>query len=216
MSTLARLAALVRPPRNRAPESQPLPKWKIVSYSGAIIAMLYAGIALARLLNVTDFRETVETVPVLICVIFVLRLPARPPLKIHGVWRALFLLSPFLLLSFADLDFPMTIFDRSTVLAVVVVESIAIGVSEELTFRFSLHRLWSQYSATFYVIGSALIFGVLHIPNGAEVAIVSTVIGVMFGLARIAGMPIAALIVMHGFVDAPGIIRDVVHSEAPM
>ena len=121
-----------------------------------------------------------------------------------------------MLLSLADLDFPLTIFDRSSVLAVVVVESIAIGVSEELTFRFSLHRLWSQYSATFYVVGSALIFGVLHIPNGAEVAIISTVIGVMFGLARIAGMPIAALIVMHGFVDAPGIIRDVVHSKAPM
>ncbi len=93
--------------------------------------------------------------------------------------------------------------------AVIVVESIAIGVSEELTFRFSLHRLWSQYSTTFFVVGSALIFGILHLPNGAEVAIVSAIIGVIFGLARIAGMPIAALIVMHGFVDAPGIIRDV-------
>ena len=48
----------------------------------------------------------------------------------------------------------------------------------------------------------------MHIPNGIDVAIGSTIIGVMFGLARIGGMPLAALIVMHGFIDAPGIIRD--------
>ena len=92
--------------------------------------------------------------------------------------------------------------------SVIAVESLAIGVSEELTFRFSLHRLWSQSSATSYVVWSSLMFGILHIPNGTEVAIFSAVIGVIFGLARVAGMPIAVLIVMHGFLDAPGIVRD--------
>ena len=190
-------------------ECTDLETWKVVVYSFAIIAMVYIGLFLGEYVGVPHLRQTVETIPVLICSVFVLRLPARPQLRIQWVWRALFLLSPFLLLSVADLDFPLAIFDRATVFAIIVVESIAIGVSEELTFRFSLHRLWSQYSATFFVVGSALIFGILHIPNGTEVAIISTIIGMMFGLARIAGMPIAALIVMHGFVDAPGIIRDV-------
>ena len=77
---------------------------------------------------------------------------------------------------------PSTIFDQAPVFAIIVVESIAIGVSEELTFRFSLHRLWSQYSSTSYVVGSALIFGILHIPIGTEVATRS-----LFGVPRVVG-----------------------------
>ena len=209
MSIFERLAALVQPSSDGTPESQALPKWKIVSYSGVLIALMYVGNGLGWFLNLTDFRQTVETVPVLIGLVFVLRLPARPRAKLHWIWRAPFLLLPLLLLSVADLDFPATLFDQKAVLAMVAMESMAIGVSEELTFRFGLHRLWTQYSATFYVVASSLIFGVLHIPNGTEVAIVSAIIGVSFGLARIAGMPVVALIVMHGLIDAPGVIRSV-------
>ena len=100
--------------------------------------------------------------------------------------------------------FPAAIFDDVALLAIVAIESLAIGVSEELTFRYALHRLGSQYSATFYVVASSLNFGLLHTPEGAEVAIIAAILGTMFALARIAGAPIIVLIAIHGFVNAPG------------
>ena len=46
-----------------------------------------------------------------------------------------------------------------------------IGVSEELTFRFSLQRLWARYGTTFFVVVSSLVFGLLHLlDDGVGVA----------------------------------------------
>ena len=83
-----------------------------------------------------------------------------------------------------------------------------IGVSEELTFRFSLQRLWARYGTTFFVVVSSLVFGLLHLlDDGVGVAIFSLVIALAFALARVAGMPIMALILLHGFFDLPGMIE---------
>ena len=156
--------------------------------------------------NITNLLESYETIPVLVCLFFVLRLPARPKLQMSHIKRGLCFLPIIILLSFADLDFPESIFQDSSILMLIIVESLAIGVSEELTFRFGLFRLWSKYGPTFYVVFSSIIFGVLHFAGGIEYIIITGLVGVTFALARVAGAPILALIALHGFLDAPGII----------
>ena len=180
-----------------------MPAWKVITYSCAISAMPLLGFALGSVSNVRYLREVVETIPVLVCLMFVLRLPERPKLVTSRVRRVL-LLAPLALLILGFADFSWTSYQRGTVLVLAVVDAIAIGVSEELTFRFHLHRLWSQYSATFYVVTSSLIFGVLHFRAGILAILITTIIGGSFALARIAGMSIMVLIVLHGLIDLPG------------
>lgn len=187
--------------------SKDLSRWKIVSYSCAIIGMPLLGYVLGEISNVRYLRQSLEAVPVLVCLIFVLRLPERPRLKMSRLLRVLFLLAPLPLFSFADLGFAEILFQQDAAFVLlIIVECIAIGVSEELTFRYGLFRLWSQYSGVFYVMASSLIFGILHFPDGIEAIFITTIIAVTFALARIAGMPIAALIVLHGFIDIPGVM----------
>ncbi len=185
-------------------ESKLLPISKEVGYSVVIVGMLYAGVALGELVGVPRLRQTIETLPVLVCLIFVLRLPVRPVSMMSPVWRGVLLVLPVALLGFMDFEYPDAVMGRPHLLATVAVEALAIGVSEEVTFRFSLHRVWAQYSATFYVLTSSLIFGLLHYADGLQVVVVSMAIGVLFALARVAGMPIIVLIAFHGLIDAPG------------
>ncbi len=51
-----------------------MPTWKLVSYSAAIIATPFLGHALGDISNVRYLRQVVESIPVLVCLGFVLRL----------------------------------------------------------------------------------------------------------------------------------------------
>jgi len=92
----------------------------------------------------------------------------------------------------------------AVILLKAVADAIAIGVSEELTFRFSLHRLWSRYNDTFYVLVSSLVFGLMHFPGGIGSVLVTGAVGFLFALSRIGRMPITVLILYHAFIDLPG------------
>ena len=179
-----------------------MPTWKLVCYSAAIIATPFLGHALGDISNVRYLRQVVESIPVLVCLGFVLRLPKRSTLQMPLPARVPLLVLPFLLLSFTSEVTATDIEPGFFVLA--VVDAVAIGVSEELTFRLSLHRLWSQYGAAFYVMASSLIFGLAHYADGLSAILVTAVVGGLFALARIAGMPIVVLILLHGFIDLPG------------
>ena len=152
-------------------------------------------------------RETIETIPVLICFALILRYtkpPQRP--QLHWAWRTLFLVAPFSLLTLANLDFPPSVFENKMLMVAAAWEAAMVGVAEELTFRFGLQRLWARYGASFFVIVSTLIFGLLHLEDSVGVAIFSAICGLMFALARVAGMPIVVLIIIHGLLDLPGMI----------
>ena len=179
-----------------------MPTWKLVSYSAAIIAMPFLGDVLGDISNVRYLRQVVETVPVLVCLGFVLQLPKRSTRQMPLIARVPLLLAPFLLLALTGEVSATDIAPGFYALA--AVDAVAIGVSEELTFRFSLHRLWSQCSEAFYVMTSSLIFGLAHFPDGLSAILVAAVIGGLFALARIAGLPIVVLILLHGFIDLPG------------
>jgi len=187
--------------------SNEMSKWKVIGYSVAIIAMLYLGSALGKFSNLRYFRESIETIPVLVCLFFVLRLPKRHKVKMSLYLRIFLLIMPFLLIGFMDLKFIDKLLQQDAALMLwIVLEFSAIGISEELTFRFGLHRLWSQYSPTFFVVVNSLIFGILHYPSGIEQVIITGLLGVIFSLSRIAGMPIIVLIFWHGLVDGPGVM----------
>jgi len=207
MRTLSPVWKFFRPPGASDFRRADLPAWQIGAYSLAIIAALYAGMVMERRLDWTRYTEVLGVIPVLLCSLFFLRIPPASPPNIRPAWRVLLLLLPFLPLFFASYAFPALNRDELAAWTFIAIQSLAIGVTEELVFRFGLYRLWSQYGATFYVAGSALLFGVLHYPLGLQVSVIATIIGLAFGLSRVAGMPLAVLILLHAFYDGPGISR---------
>lgn len=186
---------------------QPLPLPEAAAYSFGVLAAFFVGMVLESRLRFTGYGEAFGAIPVLIFAAFVLRLPPPAPKRMKWGWRAVLLVLPFALLPFADLRFPELSASQAAVWMVVLVQVLGIGVSEELTFRFGLHRLWSSYSGLFYVIASATIFGLLHYPLGLQVSIISGVIGVTFAASRVAGMPLIPLIALHAFLDTPEVFR---------
>lgn len=199
LSGLADVSAAVEPGRDD------LPAWQVLIYSLAIIVALYAGMVMERRLDVTRYTEVLGAIPVLICSLLFLRFRAVAPVSLHWAWRVMLLALPFLPMFFADYTFPALSRDQATVWQFVAIQSIGIGVTEELVFRFSLYRLWSRYGATFFVVASSLLFGVLHYPLGLQVSVIATILGLAFALSRIAGMPLIVLILIHAFYDGPSI-----------
>ena len=190
-----------------ATEQVPLPIWKVVAYSVAIVAVFFAGTVLESRVRSTGVSEAIGAIPVLICAVLVLRLPPAAPIRVRWGWRTVLLALPFLFLFLADYSFPGFAASQASVWTIVIVQTLGIAVGEELTFRFALHRLWVTYSALFYVLGSATIFAVLHSPLGLQVSILSGVIGAAFAASRAAGMPLLFLIILHAFFDLPAVYR---------
>ena len=186
---------------------RPLPLFEVVTYSVAIVAAFFLGTILESRLRFTGYGEALGAIPVLICAAFVLRLPPHAPIDIRWYWRVILLILPFGLLPLADLRFPEFAASQAGVWLVVLAQALGVGVSEELTFRFGLHRLWSHYGALFYVVASSAIFAALHYPLGLQVSIITGVIGIAFAASRVAGMPLVPLVLLHAFFDAPQFFR---------
>jgi len=185
----------------------PLPALQVVAYSVAILVAFLAGTYLEAKLRFTGYGEAFGALPVLVCALCVLRLPPAAPISVRWGWRVLLLALPLTLLPLADLSFPELSAEHASVWMIVLVQALGIGVSEELTFRFGLHRLWSHYGALFYILASSAVFGALHYPLGLQASIITGFIGAAFAASRAAGMPLVPLIAFHAFLDAPMIYR---------
>jgi len=209
MNTFTRIREFFRPPGLADARSDDLPAWRVAAYSLAIIAALYAGMVMERRLDWTRYTEVLGAIPVLFCSLLILRIHPARPLRMPGLLRTVVLALPFLPLFFASYAFPEWSRDQAAAWTFIIIQTLAIGVTEELVFRFSLYRLWSQYGATFYVAASALLFGVLHYPLGVQVSVIATIIGLAFGASRVAGMPLLVLILLHAFYDGPSIARSI-------
>ena len=186
---------------------RPLPVIQVTAYSFGILAVFFIGTVIESRFRFTGYGEALGSLPVLICAVFVLRLPPPATITVRWGWRLLLLGLPLVLLALADFGFPEFSASQATAWMAVTIQALGIGVSEELTFRFSLHRLWSPFGALFYVLASSTVFGVLHFPLGLQVSIISGAIGAVFAVSRMAGMPLVPLILFHAFLDIPMVYR---------
>ena len=178
----------------------------VVAFSIVAVGTLYVGSALGELLAYRVVRETVETIPVLLCLALVLRYtPPAQAMSLHWALRTLFLAAPFVGITLSDVSLEAS--PDVWILGIAAWEATMIGVSEELIFRFSLQRLWAKFGHVFFIAASSLLFGALHLEDGLAVAVVSCLLGLTFALARVAGMPIIVLILVHGFYDYPAMIE---------
>jgi membrane protease YdiL (CAAX protease family) len=189
----------------RKNETLNLPLWKIALYSLGILAMPIVGEQLGEAFPFIHVLEIIETIPTLLCMIFVMRLP--PPIGIQlPRWLRIalpILMLPLLLLVIGSPSGGL----GSGAFTLALLNALAIGVTEEFTFRWSLHRLWGHYGSGFYVIASSLVFGLMHYPLGVQAVIITAIIGTVFGLIRIAGMPVTVLVVLHGLMDLPQMVN---------
>ena len=95
----------------------------------------------------------------------------------------------------------------------VAVYCVLIGVAEELTFRGVIHAAFRALSPAWYVVISSVLFGVLHYSQGLEGIGITFIVGLAFGLAKVADMPLLALILCHAVIDMPGALS-AVHTGA--
>jgi len=175
----------------------------VVVYSCAILAMPIIGEQVGESLQIWRLLELIEAVPAIVCAFFVSRMPRPAKAAMHIGARAACLIPLLLLVVLGIGGLPVRDLAFDQTLALIFANAIAIGVTEELTFRYSLHRLWSRYGLGLYVVLSSLIFGLAHYPGGVTAIGITTVLGAIFGLARIAGTPVLILIVIHGLIDLP-------------
>jgi len=186
---------------------RPLPVIRVAAYSIGILAIFFLGTVLEARFRFTGYGEALGAIPVLVCAIFVLRLPPPATISVGWGWRLPLLGLPLALLPLADLRFPELSASQAGVWTIAIIQALGIGISEELTFRFGLHRLWSHFGALFYILASSAVFGALHFPLGLQISIISGIIGAVFAASRMAGMPLVSLIVFHAFLDFPMVYR---------
>ncbi len=175
----------------------------VVVCSCAILAMPIIGEQIGELLQIWRLLELIEAVPAIVCAVFVSRMPRPAKTAMHIGARVACLIPLFLLIVLGIGGLPVRDLAFDQTFALILANAVAIGVTEELTFRYSLHRLWLRYGVGLYVVLSSLIFGLAHFPGGAIAIGITTVLGAVFGLARIAGTPVLILIIIHGLIDLP-------------
>lgn len=206
MSTEERKPSVLPPPFfHRKNETLNLPLWQVALYSLGILAMPIAGEQLGEAFPFIRVLEITETIPTVLCMIFVMRLPKPTGIQLPRWLRIVLpvLMLPLLLLVLGSPSGGLS----SGVFTLALLNALAIGVTEELTFRWSLHRLWAHYGSGFYVMFSSLVFGLMHYPGGVQAVIITAVIGTVFALTRVAGMPVIVLVVLHGLMDLPQMVN---------
>lgn len=137
----------------------------VVVYSVVILAMPIIGEQIGELLPIWHLLELIEAIPAVVCALFVSRLPRPTKTAMHIGVRASCLIPLLLLVVLGVGGLPVRGLALDHTLALIFANAIAIGVTEELTFRYSLHRLWLRYGASLYVVLNSLIFGLAHYPG---------------------------------------------------
>lgn len=78
-----------------------------------------------------------------------------------------------------------------------------VGVGEEFMFRGYLHRLCAQWSLAVALIVPSVFFGLCHFQYGLVQVCVTCVVGFSFSLARIGGLNLFVLALIHGAINLP-------------
>jgi len=112
---------------------------------------------------------------------------------------------PILFLLYAFLSFSID-YSNTKIINRIIMFSLLIGISEELIFRGVFYKLLIQYSRPFYLIVSSLLFALLHYEQGIGQIMFTFIVGLSFGLSRIAGSHVIILILLHTAIDFLGLM----------
>jgi membrane protease YdiL (CAAX protease family) len=85
----------------------------------------------------------------------------------------------------------------------VVLLCLVVGFGEELFFRGFLFALLRDARPTVCLLVTSLIFGLFHFGQGMRGIVYGGIIGLSFGLARLAGMPLTLLMLVHALINLP-------------
>ena len=88
-----------------------------------------------------------------------------------------------------------------------IIAALSIGLAEEFFFRGLLFRILRPLSPMYYLFFSSLLFGCLHSEFKLAPFLFATAFGIVAGIARIGGMSLIHLILVHGAVDAVSFLR---------
>ena len=78
-----------------------------------------------------------------------------------------------------------------------------IGLMEEMMFRGVLFHVFNNSRFPIYLLVSSFGFGLLHFQQGIRGIVITAIVGLSYGLARIAGAPLTILILCHAATNLP-------------
>ena len=136
-------------------------------------------------------------------VVFLHRKPDLKPRMIPACLQAIAIGAMYSMLVFHLIRFistsPQT---QPWIVCQIILIAVAVGITEEFIFRDLLYRIICPLSPLYYLFFNALLFGVAHGSYGLEGFLYATAFGIGAGIARIGGMSLPHLIIVHTAIDA--------------
>lgn len=172
---------------------------------GACLLLLALVLAARRVTHDLLYRCLITTVPI-VClqvIAYGKGWVASVPVLGSSRLRFLYLAGPFLIMAGNFCGHPISATTSREVWIAVVLVCMLVGFSEELMFRGFLFALLRDVSPTACLLVTSVIFGVFHFGQGMQGMMVAGIVGLSFGLARLAGMPLALLMTLHALIDLP-------------
>ncbi len=129
--------------------------------------------------------------------------------------KTLLVVSPFWFLMANWIGQPLTEVPSTSVLLNAVIFCLLTGIGEELMFRGYLFHICEEWSRWTALLVTSLIFGLFHANQGWEIFGYALIVGLSYGAARIAGVPLWVLILFHALNNLPNNLphRDTFSSE---
>ena len=87
-----------------------------------------------------------------------------------------------------------------------IVACLLCAVGEEFMFRGYLHGLCERWNLALALIIPSVLFGICHYQSGLPQVFTTSVMGFSFGLARIGGLSLFTLTLIHGAINLPAIL----------
>lgn len=129
---------------------------------------------------------------------------AHVPVRGLSRWLAILLwVAPFLFVAGNFCGHPISPSIRIEVWIAIGLLCLLVGLSEELLFRGYFFALLRHVNPAICLLVVSLIFGIFHYRLGTQGLVFAGIIGLSFGLARLAGMPLLLLMLLHALIDLP-------------
>jgi membrane protease YdiL (CAAX protease family) len=83
----------------------------------------------------------------------------------------------------------------------IIIASVCVGIAEESFFRGTMLKAFQGFRKPWYLLASSALFAFTHITYSPMAMLNLTIVGLAYGLARLAGIPLAVLVLVHAAHD---------------